>query len=168
MPQIAALYALIVIPIYSWTLLWFFWKVPGWLYYLSIGEIFTSLSYSLATNFFESLVVLAVPVFVVIVLPKKWFYDRFVARGAVLVFPGLIYMMYVSFQFQSKLDYPSAVLNLYPVVLILTLIFTFLIGRVSFLCQALETLGDLATVFLYLSIPISLVSIVVVLIRVLV
>jgi hypothetical protein len=166
--QIAALYALIVFTIYSWTVLWFFFKIPGWLYYLSIGEIFTSLAYSLATNFFESLVVLAIPVFLAVVLPKKWFYDLFVARGAALILPGLVYMMYVAFQFQSKLDYPSEILNWYPAVLALVIILAFLVGRVPFLCKALETLGDRATVFLYLSIPIGLVSILAVAIRMLV
>jgi len=166
--QIAALYALIVFTLYSWTLLWFFWRVPGWLYYLSIGEILTTLAYSLATNFFESLVVLALPVFLAVILPKKWFYDVFVARGAALILPGLGYMMYVAFQFQSKLDYPSEVLNWYPVVLAAIVLLAFLVGQVRFLCKVIETLGDLAVVFLYLSIPASLFSILVILIRLLV
>lgn len=166
--QIAALYALIVFTVYSWTLLWFFWKVPGWLYYLSIGEIITSLGYSLATNFLESLVALAIPVFLAIILPKSWFYDLFVARGAALMLPGLGYMMYVAFQFQSKLDYPSEVLNLYPVVFGLLLILTFLVGRIRFLSKSLEFLGNQATIFLYFSIPVSLLSILVIIIRLLV
>jgi len=163
--QVAALYALIVFTLYSWTLLWFFYKVPGWLYYLSIGEILTSLAYSLATNFFESLVVLAAPLFLAVVLPKKWFADLFVARGAALIFPGLAYMMFVAFQFQSKLDYPSDIINLYPLVLVVIFILAFLVGKVRFLSQALEALGDKATIFLYLSIPLSLVSTLVVLAR---
>ncbi len=166
--QVAALYALIVLAVYSWTLIWFFYKIPGWLYYLSIGEILTSLAYSLATNFFESLATLALPVLLAVLLPKKWFYERFVARGAGLILPGLGYMMYAAFQFQSKLDYPSDVLNLYPIVLGLMLVLSFLVGQVGFLNQALEFIGNQATVFLYLSIPFSLISILVILIRLLV
>lgn len=164
--QVAALYALIVFTVYSWTLLWFFYKIPGWLYYLSIGEIFTTLAYSLATNFLESLVLLAVPLFLAVALPKKWFADLFVARGAALVLPGLAYMMYVALQFQSKLDYPSDILNWSPLVLVLVILLAFLVGRVGFLVRLLDVLGDRATVFLYVSIPVSLVSILVVLIRV--
>jgi len=166
--QIAALYALIVFAIYSWTLLWFFYRLPSWFFYLSIGEILTNLAYSLATNFFESAVVMAIPVLLAIILPKKWFFDLFVARGAVLLLPGLGYMMYVAFQFRTKLDYPSAVLNWYPIVLAVIILLAFLVGRVGFLCRAIETLGDHAIVFLYLSIPASLVSIVVILFRLLV
>ena len=163
--QIAALYALIVFAVYSWTLIWFFWKIPGWLYYLSIGEILTSLAYSLATNFLESLAVVLIPIFLAVVLPKKWFLDQFVARGAALILPGLGYMMYIAFQFQSKLDYPGNALNLYSFVLGLLVILTFLVGQVRFLSKALEFLGNQATIFLYLSIPISLLSILVIIIR---
>jgi hypothetical protein len=165
--QIAAVYAVIVFTIYGWTLLWFFWKYPSWLYFLNIGEILTVLAYSLATNFFESLLVLAAPVALAVVLPKKWFYDVFVARGLALVLPILGYMMYIAFQFESKLDYPTEILNWAPVILGATLLLIFVVGKVGFLHKALEIFADRATIFIYLSIPLSIISILVVAIRIL-
>ena len=165
--QIAAVYAVIVFTVYSWTLLWFFWKYPSWLYFLNIGEILTVLAYSLATNFFESLVVLAAPVAVAVVLPKKWFYDVFVARGIALVLPILGYMMYIAFQFESKLDYPTEALNWTPVIVAVTLLLVFVVGRVDFLRKTIEIFADRATIFIYLTIPLSLVSVLVVVVRML-
>ena len=158
---------MIVFTIYSWTLLWFFWKYPSWLYFMNIGEILTVLAYSLATNFFESLLVLAAPFALAVVLPRKWFYDAFVARGIALVLPILGYMMYIAFQFESKLDYPTEALNWAPVILAATLLLVFIVGRVSFLRKAIELFADRATIFIYLTIPLSLVSVLVVAIRML-
>ena len=165
--QIAAVYAVIVFTVYSWTLLWFFWKYPSWLYFLNIGEILTVLAYSLATNFFESLVVLAAPVAMAVVLPKKWFNDVFVARGIALVLPILGYMMYIAFQFESKLDYPTEALNWAPVIVAATLLLVFVVGRVGFLRKAIEIFADRATIFIYLTIPLSLISVLVVVVRML-
>ena len=165
--QIAAVYAVIVFTVYSWTLLWFFWKYPSWLYFLNIGEILTVLAYSLATNFFESLVVLIAPLAVTVILPKKWFYDAFVARGVALVLPILGYMMYIAFQFESKLDYPTEALNWAPVILAVTLLLVFVVGRVGFLRKVIEVFADRATIFIYLTIPLSLISVLVVVVRML-
>ena len=165
--QIAAVYAVIVFTVYSWTLLWFFWKYPSWLYFLNLGEILTVLAYSLATNFFESLLVLAAPLALAVVLPKKWFYETFVARGITLVLPILGYMMVLAYQFESKIDYPTEALNWAPVVLAVTLLLVFIVGRVGFLRKALEFFADRATIFIYLTIPLSLASVLVVVIRML-
>jgi len=165
--QIAAVYAVIVFTVYSWTLLWFFWKYPSWLYFLNIGEILTVLAYSLATNFFESLLVLLVPVALAVILPKKWFSEAFVARGIALVLPGLSYMIYLAYQFESKIDYPTEALNWAPVILVATLLLVFIVGRVAFLRKPLEFFADRATIFIYLTIPLSLLSVLVVIIRML-
>lgn len=161
------MYSVIVFTVYSWTLLWFFWKYPSWLYFLNIGEIITVLAYSLATNFFESLVALLAPLALAVILPKKWFCEAFVARGIALVLPILGYMMYIAFQFESKLDYPTQELNWAPAVLVATLLLVFIVGRVSFLRKALEFFADRATIFIYLTIPLSLISVMVVVIRML-
>jgi hypothetical protein len=165
--QIAAVYSVIVFVVYSWTLLWFFWKYPSWLYFLNIGEIATVLAYSLATNFFESLLVLVAPLILAVILPKKWFYDAFVAQGIALVLPILGYMMYIAYQFESKLDYPTQELNWAPVILLATLLLVFVVGKVVFLRKALEFFADHSTIFIYISVPISLISVLVVVIRIL-
>ena len=162
--DLVSVYAVIVFIVYSWTLLNFFWVYPSWLHFMNVGEILNVLAYSLATNFLESLLVMAAPLVVAILLPQKWFYDAFVAKGLALVLPGLGYMMYVAFQFQEKLDYPSEALDWAPVVLVATLVLVFLAGRVHLLRRTLEIFADRATIFLFLSIPASLVSILIIIV----
>ena len=88
--QILPVYAVIAFIVYAWALLWFFWKLPGWLYFLNIDSIFSALTYVLATNLLESVVVLCGPLALAVVLPSRWFRDVFVARGSSLCIAGLL------------------------------------------------------------------------------
>ncbi len=151
--------------IYSWTLLWFFWKYPSWSFFLNIGEILVVLAYSLATCFAESLTVLIFPVLLAFILPKKWFYDGFIARSVALVLPILGYMMHIAYQTDGALDYPSQSLDWAPVVLAATLLLVFVVGKVSLLRKVLEALADRMTIFLYIFVPLSILSVIVVAIQ---
>ncbi len=164
--QLFPVYATGVVLIYSWSLLWFFWKIPSWLFYLQFGEILTSFAYILATNFLESLLVVAVPVLVGLILPRKWFLEAFIARGVTLVASALVYIMYIDYRFPAKDAPPEHLLTVRtPQVLVVTLVLVFLAGRLPFLRRLIETLAERATVFLFFSIPVSLIAVLVVLVR---
>ena len=151
--------------VYGWTILWFFWKLPSWLFFLNGGEILTAFAYVLVTNLLESLAVLSAPILLGLALPRRWFCDVFAVRGTTVALLGLAYMIYLANQFQTKEDYPSLSLKPWSVVLAMVLIAlgVFFSGRVSVLRKVVEALSDRATVFLYLSIPLSLVSLLVIL-----
>ena len=165
-PQIAAAYAVIVLVIYIWTLLWSFWKLPSWLFFLSIGEILTIYAYSFATNFLESLLVLCLPLALGFILPRKWFLDAFVARSTIVVLSVLGYAAYILTQFNSREDYPGNLIRLFPFVLLASLVLAFLVGKVKFLTKSLDFFAEQTTVFLYISIPLSLIALLVVLMRI--
>ncbi len=163
--QVAQVFAVIVLMVYSWTIIWFFYKFPSWLYFLNVGEILTVLAYSLATNLAESLTVLCGSVALSLVLPRKWFHDVFVARGGTLAIAGLGYMMYVASQFTSKEGYPSLTLKPWSVAVVLVLIvaLVYVAGRSRIFRRIVEVIADRATIFLYLYMPLSAVALMVVL-----
>lgn len=161
--QIMAVYAVGVMVIYSWSLLWFFWKFPSWLYYLSLWEIARVFCYTIVTNLVESLLVLAAPLLLVLVLPRQWFYEGFAARSVAMILISLGYMIYLANQFQGKEDYPSAALQLAPIVLFIAIIAAVLAGKISIVGKILAGFADRATIFLYISIPLSLICLLVVL-----
>jgi hypothetical protein len=163
--QITAVYAVIALVLYSWTILWSFWKLPSWLYFLSIGEILTIYAYALATNLLESLLVLALPLALSLVLPRKWFAEAFVARGVIMVLSALGYAAFLLTRFQSREDYPGSLIRLIPVVVLASLALAFLAGKVKFLVRALDFFAEQATVFLYFTVPLSLIALFVVLAR---
>jgi hypothetical protein len=163
--ELAPVYAIISLILYSWTLLWFFWKLPSWLYFLSLPEILTNVAYMFATNFVESILVLLGIILLSALLPKSLFSSAFVARGVSIVILGLGYMMYLAFQFGDREDYPSQLVRLIPLVFLLSVVIAFLIGRTGFLRKAIEDFADRAIILLYLLLPLSVLSIGVVIFR---
>ncbi len=105
--EVLSVYAVIAFVVYAWALLWFFWQLPGWLFYLNLNDILSALTYVLATNFAESLLVLCGTLVLTLIFPSRWFRDVFVARGASLCVAMLAYMMFLSSRFQDKMAYPA-------------------------------------------------------------
>ncbi len=163
--QIAAVYAVIVMVIYTWTIMWFFWRVPSWLYFLNIWEIVKIFAYSIATDLLETLVVLALPVTLAVILPPKWFREGFVARSVLMVLSGLGYLIYLAYQFHDTEFYPTDAIRLALAVPLLMLVVVYLAGKNSILRKIIEFIADRATVFLYITTPISLFCLLVVLIQ---
>ncbi len=165
--QIIPVYGVIAIMVYAWTLLWFFWKLPSWLDFLRPGEILTTLAYSLATNFAESLIVLCAPLLLALLLPKKWFHDVFVARGAAMSIIGLGCLMLLAQQFDNKNEYPTFSLHSWTVLLILIGIgvLVYICGRISLLRKVLEVIADRVSIFAYILVPVSVLSLLVVIVR---
>jgi hypothetical protein len=163
--QIAPVYAVMVVMIYSWSLARFFWRLPSWLYFSSVGEIAVIFAYMMVVNLIESILVLLVPVLISIVLPQKWFYDRFITRGTMLVSLGLGYLMYFDNQLQYQKAFPLDLVYWTPAIIIAILVLAFLIDWTGFLDKILNELTNRFIIFLYISIPISLISLLIVLIR---
>lgn len=165
--QIIAVYSVIAIIIYTWTLFWFFWKVPSWLFFLHAGEILTALAYSLTVNFAESLVVLCGPLFLSLVLPRRWFHDVFMARGTAFSIAGLGYLILLANQFTDKNAYPTLWLQAWTVLLAAIIIaaLAYLGGRIALLRKILEVVADRFSIFAYILVPLSMVSLLVVLFR---
>jgi hypothetical protein len=163
--EIAPVYAVIVIMIYGWTIFRFNYFVPGWLYFLNLGEVMSIFAYSMVTNFLESLIVLSGVLAVGFVLPMKWFLDAFIARGASLSIFMLVLMMYVADQFKDKNYYPSDIVRWLPAILILMGLVVYLLGRVQVTRKAIEFFSDRAIIFLYITIPVSILSLIVVLVK---
>ncbi|HTP02445.1 MAG TPA: hypothetical protein VMJ64_13815, partial [Anaerolineales bacterium] len=165
--ELASVFAIIILVIYTWTMLWFFWKLPSWMYFLNAREILMVFSYSLATNLLESLAVLAFPLLLAILLPKRWFADAFVARGAAFALAALGCLIYLAYQFSSKALYPAVLRSAAPFVAALALIVlaVYLAGRVVPLRRGIEFLAERATIFLYILVPLSLLSMLVILLH---
>ncbi len=168
--QILPVYAVIALIVYAWALLWFFWKVPGWLYYLNVDSILSALTYVLAINLGESLVVLCGPLALALILPSRWFRDVFVARGASLSIAGLGYMMFLADRFKDKIAYPALPLAAWtvPVALVAIVLAAYIGGRIVPVRRVVEMVADRVTVFVYILVPSSLLSLIAIFVRLLV
>ncbi len=165
--QIIPVYGLIAIVLYAWTLMRFFWQLPSWLYFLNGGEIIGSLAYLLVINFAESLVFLCAPLFLALILPRKWFRDVFVARGAAFSLATLGCMIVLAEQFNNFNDYPTLFLPVWRVLVAAASIavVVYLFGRIAMLRKVLEAIADRASIFAYVLVPLSVLSLLLVIIR---
>jgi len=163
--QLAPVYAIIVVLVFSWSLYRFFWRFPSWTYFATAGEIAVILAYMTSVNVLESLLVLLAPIGLSVLLPDDWFHSRFVSRGVSLVALGLGFLMYLDSQLQTYAPFPLELYRAAPLAAVAVLLLVFVIDRVAILRRGLEALADRATVFLYVSIPLGLVAVATVLIR---
>ncbi len=159
-------FAVISFLIYGWTLVIFFWKVPSWLMFLTLDEILVNLAYALAAALLESLAILALLLLISIILPAAMMKDVFVTRGAVAALIGLgsvvLYMVRFSEVGYSFLDG----LTLWTLSsLALTLLLTFLAPRLNFIVRLAAWTSDRVTVFVYIFLPLSALSFLVVIYR---
>jgi hypothetical protein len=163
--QIYPVYAIIVILIYGWTIYWALWKLPSWLNFLSPGEIGAIFCYLLATNLVESLLTLLGVIFISLVLPKKWFCDLFVSRGSMLVASVLIPIMVFEYRYDKPADYFSKLPLLLLVIFLVACLFVFLAGWIGIVRKVIEVFAENAVIFLFISLPISLISLIAVIVR---
>jgi hypothetical protein len=163
--QLASVYGVIVLIVYGWTIYWFAWQLPSWLYFLTLGEILSVFSYAMVVNFIESLITLFVPVLICLLLPPRWFRDRFAALGTSLVVLSLMALM-KNVEMIIALQGFSPGLGFSVLLVIVGIVFlVFLISKISLFLKVIEEIANRAIIFLYISLPISALSFLVVLIR---
>lgn len=163
--DIAAVYAVIVTMIYPWTLSRYFWKLPSWMLFASVEDLAGFFAYMVAVNLMESLLVLAVPLGLSLILPRSWFHERFRTRGASLALFGLGFLIYLNRKMHIDSPFPVVLMMWIPAVVAGIIALVYLVDRVGFLRRALDEAASRLTIFLYITIPISTISLLVVLIR---
>ena len=163
--QVIPVYAVIVMMVYVWSLFQYFWRLSSWLNFSTLGQVGGIYVYTVAVNFVESLLVLLVLLALSAVLPAAWFSDEFVVKGStltLLVLGGL--MVFNQTLFEDVL-HPSILLPKVLAFAVVTAFLVFLFGRVGFLKKTMEEVANRMTVFLYLWMPITAISILVLLTR---
>jgi hypothetical protein len=163
--QVQAVYGVITLLVYGWTIYWYLWKLPSYVYFLTITEMLVVFAYAVAMNFIESLMVLALPFLLSLLLPAKWFRDVFVSRGTALVIVLLIFLMRYIGIITAYQDIPASMLYLAPAAILVMGLVAFLAGWIAFVRRILDEVASRAVIFLYVLIPLSLISLLVVAIR---
>ena len=168
--ELLSVLSFIAFLVYGRMLFVFAWKLPSWLNYLTLGEIFSILSYSLAVALFESAGYVFFFALICSFLPERWFRDGFVARSAwsVMIWLGSWWIYFISLAGSGIEGGLSVLSNLYlwlAVTVALALAAVFLSARVRWMRAAATWLADQTIIFLFLLIPASLIGLVVVIIR---
>ncbi len=162
---VAPVYSVIVVAVYGFSMLRFFWRVPSLINYSTIGQVGVIFSYTAVVNLIESLLLVFVPIMLSVILPRKWFFEQFIAKSVLLVSLGLGYLGYISSHINTEEEFPYPLFKWAPFVFILILVLVFLLARVKLLTKVLEWAAEQLEVFLLLSLPVSVIALVVVCVR---
>lgn len=165
--EILTLYATIIFLIYGWASVTFLWKLPSWLYFLSLGEIAAILSYTFASSLLECTIILFIFLFASLVLPSRLLYNKFVVRGSLIVYSLTFWVVLFNMNSLIQLPTTSDVISFGIGVLLTVGMGLIIADRISFVQRLLIGLGHRLTVFLFLWLPLSLVGILVILLRIL-
>jgi len=163
--EIAPVYAVTTTIVYGWTAYWSLNELPAWLNYLRLSEIINLFYYFLMVNFLESIFVSLFIVMTCVLLPPNWLLSEFVYRGTALSVFITSYLAAMIVRRSQIMVFSANMVRWFPLVFTIAFIAILLAGRISVLKYWVEELADRATVFLYFTIPISIMAIVIILFR---
>jgi len=167
--HVLAVYAVIVFLVYSWTLVTSFYKLPSWTFYLTIGQILSIYAYAFSLDLLESILALAG----ILLLDLTLFLalkntEEFQSRSIVVVLSALISsaLRFIFFpDYEDVSLFLAGELTWWAVAAPLGLLLSVAASKITPLRKILDSIAERAVVFLYLYLPLSLISLVVVFIR---
>ncbi len=162
---VASVYAIIVLFVYGWTVYWIIWKLPSWIYYLKMTEILSIICYALVVNLLESMVFILGVLLLCLLAPKAWFADRFGPAGTLLSILLGFMLIYFSAPIQAADTFSYTPLIQIGVFFLIALGLAMFLPRYQRVAAFLDLLADRAKVFLYISLPVSVVALIVVIVR---
>ena len=167
--SILGVYAIIVTLVYSWTLFTSFYKLPSWMFYLTISQILSVYAYSFSIDLLESIIALTGVFFLeftlFLALRNR---DEFQARSILVVLVVLISSMSRLALFQTYEDieaFLSGELIWWAITLPSGMLLAVFASKSKIIRNILEGIAERTTVFLYIYLPLSFISLIVVIAR---
>lgn len=154
--------------VYGWTIYESFWKVPSWIYFLKLSEIFSIYAYSFLVNFVESILLILGLIFVNFFLSSNLWKDSFssasVAMLVILVGSAILHLrLYENPNLRAS--FIDSQLRWWSVTVFFAFVASYICVRISWLRRSLENLADRFVVFLYIYIPLTILSFGIVIVR---
>lgn len=135
--------------------------LPGWLSYLNNWELIGILAYSFVFAMLESALLLLFPIFLGTILPARYMLDKFVAWGSMKVILSLGWIVVVQFD-NTLISNPPWWISLYLASVGVSYV---VIYRSKCIEQMISSFAEHLTTLLYVYIPITILSGVIIILR---
>jgi hypothetical protein len=163
--EILPVYAVAAFMVYGWTLITYFRYLHYWQEFLNVGEIFAIFSYAMLLDLMESLLILLSLLLVCAILPPKILKDAFIVRGTLVVICLLGSILFFLSNFSDLNSYMIIAIPWGGATIASVILAAFLAARFRFIASAAIWLSDSMIIFLYIFLPLTLISFFVALIR---
>lgn len=165
--DILPVYAVTAFLIQAWTISVFIRQLDSFSYFLNVNDILAIFAYRMAESFLECLLVMGLLIAAAVILPARAFRDVFAIRGA--AFAVVLLGSVILFWKRFAADPGVLMADLIRLWSVGTLFFACLISYASTKSSALsdffDWVSDRMVVFLYLLIPLSVASLIAVMVR---
>lgn len=164
--EVIPVYSVIATILYLWTLVVWIWQVPSWLLFLTLGQLFSILAYEMVNCLVESLIFLAFVIALTAILPARLIKNDFVVRSTWLTI-GLLGPLAIYFICFFNIGATYAPYQTVWVVasILLSALLASLSARVAWMRNIASWISDRLTIFLFLFIPASAISMAVIIVR---
>ncbi len=166
--SILPIYAVICFIVYSWTVLITFWKIPSWLYSLTVDEMVRITAYAFTLNLFESIFLLGVLLFFCMLLPASFLKNDFTIRGTVILvclLGSAMLHLYVNRSGDSLENFIATMQVWWLVTLLALGVLLFVSVKIHWIRAVITEASDRLIILLYLFMPLSLISVAIVILR---
>jgi hypothetical protein len=160
-------FATIVFLIFGWASITFFWKVPSWLYFLSLGEIAAILAYTFASSLLECTIILLLFLFASLVLPSPWLAKKFAVRASLILYVLTFWVVLFTLNSLIQLPGTSDIITFGLGVPVTSALALLLSERIPLFPGLVNAVGSRLTIFLYLWLPLGLLGMLVIMFRIL-
>jgi hypothetical protein len=160
--EIILVFASIVFPQYTWTTFWVMNYLPSWLKSMTFWETVPLNAYAYAWVFLESVVILFLLLILAILVPEKLFKRHFVSKSSLAAWLIFVFSFATQLKNTNKYDFMA---EIRPEIIILAsaIILFFLNSKFQRSNDIIVSIADRLTAFLYIYIPISVISTIIVL-----
>ena len=164
--KIPRVFAVCVLPVYSWSILHVLRELPAWILYMTTWDLSGVIAYILAFALFESLLVLLCAIVLAYILPGRFFRKRFVANSTLLILLTSGWAIAAHFNDQAiSLWGPRDFLFWFGIYIASIGFFYVMLLRYKPIERAMNALADRLTVLLYLYTPLSILGVIILLVR---
>lgn len=165
--DIIPVYAVTAFLIQVWTISVFIGQLDSFSYFLNLNEILAIFAYRVAESFLECLLVVGVLIAIAVILPARAFRDVFAIRGAAfaVVLLGSVILFWKRFATDPGVLMADFIRIWTVGTLFLACLISYASTKSSALSDFFDWVSDRMIVFLYLLMPLSVASLIAVLVR---
>jgi hypothetical protein len=144
----------------------FFEKLPSWLLFVSVRDVFGAFAYTQLFAFFESLVVCLGLVLASVLLPRRVLRDKFVSQAAMLALLLSTWAIVLQLIFLKHSSWSVKTLALWSIPCLIAIGVSYLlIERYRRVEQAIRSLVERLSVLTYVYVFLTVVSVIAILLR---
>lgn len=137
--------------------------INNWALYFGVADILSLFAYVMAGAFLESLLLISSLLMLSFILPQKIFGNKFVLRGTILTITFLGFIMY--YYTQTPKGEALANINKWVMFFVITLVLLAIGESIKIVERFVGLMAGRFIVFLYIYLPISFASIVIIIVR---